>query len=149
MKISYERISKIFPAINQRPLTEEEFWHSAQAEKIIVSEADFAADGYYQRRGNKCFILINKRLRGMFWLRTAYHELTHHFLTPPDMKGFKQYRTPLLNIGKEEQIADAIGTIAVLPFADAFRYANEDLSDCEEFGKLVHERLKIYLDHGI
>lgn len=150
MQLSYKRFQQVFPHFNQIPLTEQDFWRTAQSEKIVVSETEMVPDGYFERRNGKSFILINKRLRGIFWRRTAFHELVHHFVTPPDLfPRVKQYRTPLINIGKEEQIADALALIAVLPFADAYKYAAEDWSDAPDFGEILEERLKLYLDFGV
>lgn len=152
MHLSYSRIKQLIPKFNEIALSDFDFWQICKKEKIAVKEMNLRVDGYYQIHRGKSFILIDSRLHGIAWRHTAYHELFHHYLDVPRaakvrnqtmFKNSKQINT------KADQIADALATIALLPFPKLLEVQNSDLYEDLEFATLVMNRIAILADFGV
>jgi Zn-dependent peptidase ImmA (M78 family) len=136
MNLAIARIKQIIPHFNERPLTEADFWKICRRENIQVIETPLLVDGFCFETGAKKFIYLNSRLRGIFWLQAAFHELGHIFLhTPPGSERF-------------EQEAQAIALMAILPLGNLEKAVAETDEFSEIAGEILRERLQILAKHG-
>lgn len=89
MNLIFERIKKVFPKLNIEPVSETDFWRVVNRENIFVHfwKLKKGVNGFYgvNRRYKiaRRYIVINADLIQKNWLRTALHELNHHFLHVP------------------------------------------------------------------
>lgn len=151
--LSFTRIKKAMPGFNERELTEEDFWKIAKRERIVVKEMWMPANGYWQRRRGRDYIILNKRLRGTYlWLHTAFHELVHYFLDTPlpseEPTTLYRRRSPDPD-DPRERLADAFALVAMIPFRRLEQLAGEDLTGDPELMNLAAQRVSVRADLGI
>lgn len=148
MDIAYARIKQIFPQFNEIALTDCDFWRKACLERIIVKEEPLLIDGYYEKKKGKHYILINRSLRGVRWLHTAFHELFHFYLDAPvGDEEIKLCRSKMQIRTKQETVADALALIAVMPMLELEKLMKEDLTDNQYLMDLVRDRIAVLAIH--
>lgn len=152
MHLSYSRIKQLIPKFNEIALSDFDFWQLCKKEKITVREMNLKVDGYYQIHRGKFFILLDSRLHGLVWRHTAYHELFHHFLDVPreaNAKNRTMFKNSKMINTRADRVADALATIAILPFSKLLEVQNSDLQDDLEFAALVRDRIAILAEFGV
>lgn len=143
---SLTRIREVFPEFNSRPITEAEFWRACKKFKIIVKEMPLLVDGYHERKNGRYYIIINKKLNGVKWLHTAFHEFCHFLFDVPETReNYVFYRSMTGSVAREngssdaeeikrrrrqrEKFADAFGLACLIPKGDLIQLTLEDHSD--------------------
>ena len=170
MILALSMIKRLIPDWNERPLTEADFWRICRRLKgdwkVKVHEINLSVPGFYMSSPHGgAHIYINKNLRGMAWLLTAFHELGHHLMhAPPDVTVAYFYQQKPHT--KEDLEADAFKIICVLPEPLLRRLLTENAAEylaggqvdeegevtasCYGFTmKLIKERLKVLETYGL
>jgi Zn-dependent peptidase ImmA (M78 family) len=116
MPLFAEKVTEYFPDFNKREHLAEDFWLLAKSEKIVVKEERLLIQGYYKVYKKKPVILINSDLPPLEWLKTAFHEITHHILDSPYKKSsILLYRDVQKLENKQEERAEAVALILLVP----------------------------------
>lgn len=114
MNLLAKAIKAYAPAWNARPLTEDDFYRLCRKLRVKVVEIPLCVPGLFMQVGNRRFLYVNSRLRGVEWLRAAFHELGHAFLHSPPT-GTVAYFFRLPPNSKREHEAEAFAAIALIP----------------------------------
>lgn len=150
--LSLARIRQVLPHFNKKIHTEEDFWRVAKRHKIIVREMPMEVDGYHQRKRGRYYILINRDLRGIKWLHTAFHELCHFLLdVPVDADNYVMYRRRLGDDSDpRERFADAFATICIMPWDELVRLvAEEQVDEHHTLLSLCRARMNVKVDYDL
>ena len=130
MNITLSRIQEVFPHFNERAVTEKDFWRACKKEKVIVHQLPLEANGYYEVRRGRHYILINSRLNDVKWLHTALHEFCHYlFDAPCDAGSTALFSRNRLQEDSREMLADAFALVCLLPFPDLIELAHGQIDD--------------------
>lgn len=139
MMLCYERIKKIIPAFNERPLTEDDFYFLTEVNNIDVCEMKLKKRGYHVWDGEDDYIFIKKTLRGLKWMETAFHELFHAML-----------QIPLKYMHRRQQLeANAFALIALIPLPMLQSYSFLEENPTRHAYWLFKERQKIFFLYGV
>jgi Zn-dependent peptidase ImmA (M78 family) len=122
----------------KRSLGEEDFYDICEAEGIEIIHAEIETPGMYMIYREKAYICVDRRLKNLRWLRTAFHELSHHFLHAPCV-AFYGIGNP-----KQEDEAETLALIALLCLDDLLEemYVNEVAPD-REGNRLLRDRIGV------
>lgn len=144
---SLKRIREIIPKFNIEPIPEEEFWRVCKRFKIIVKELPLTVDGYHERKRERNYIILNRRLSGEKWLHTAFHELCHFlFDAPKTSENYVFFRGHGAEKDVRERFADAFALACILPLPELKRLSCEDLSDNPERLDIFRDRIVAFTD---
>lgn len=149
MELSLIKIRSLFPHFNERALTAEDFWRVVESDKKLTARSiPLPVDGYYTRRRDKHFILINSRLTGLKWLHTAFHEL-HHYLfdVPGENDNYTFYRKGE-QVDRREYKADAFALMAIMPWPDLMNVTADEIEALPELGEIVRDRIVVRTHFG-
>jgi Zn-dependent peptidase ImmA (M78 family) len=136
--------------LNERALTEADFYRICRREKIKVEDLPLSVRGFYGVCKGKRFIALDSRLRGMPRLFTAFHELAHHFLHAPKATASVNF-FHLREDPKVKLEADTFAAVALLP-EPLLRKILADGGDFDEHGftrEMVTFRLKVLDLYGV
>lgn len=143
------RILETFPNFNLKPITENDFWRACKKRKVIVIQLPLLVNGYYERRRDKDYILINDRLTGLPWLHTALHEFCHVMLDEPLYAD--QYtlykRLGMASTDPRERFADAFALIGLIPMHDLVEMLEEE-SACD-LNQMCQARIEVWQIYGL
>ena len=141
MLLTLHQMQKRIPQLNRTALTDLDFWRISRREKIIVREIALAVNGYYEQYRGRHYIILNRDLRGVVWLQTAFHEMFHYFLHSGS-------RTFFNNGGdsKPEKEADALALIALIPLPVLVMMSDNPQGD---LAALIPARSALYAEYQI
>jgi Zn-dependent peptidase ImmA (M78 family) len=134
MRLAFEKIKSLLPALNIRPLTESDFWFAAERYDIQVFEIPLKKNGYYVFEDEQDYIFLRATLKGILWLETANHELMHALLHHPD-EGIHD---------RQQQEADALALIAMMPIGILESLSHSEGSLDREHYELLQKRLEVF-----
>lgn len=150
MIISYHLLKGHVPDLNERDHTEKDFWKILKRDRVRFEQADISVLGYYEidEYGQE-HIVINSQLTGAEWLRTAFHETTHHFLDYPiSDEVIKLCRSMEVIQTRQEINAEALSLILMFSFPTLENYIlTGDIP--EHLEPYIEERLRILEIYGI
>lgn len=108
MRLAFDKLKSLIPALNTRPLTEADFWFATERYDIQVFEIPLRRNGYYVYEDGDDYIFLRSTLQGILWLETANHELMHALLHCPAAEFHD----------KQQAEADTLALIAMMPIGD-------------------------------
>jgi hypothetical protein len=151
MKISYFLLKENHtPDINERAYTKSDVLKIFNRDRVYFKEKEIDVDGYYEvdEKGRE-HVIINKKLQGLEWLRTALHEMVHHFLDYPiDDETVKLCRSMETLRTRQDINAEGLSLVLMFPFweLEKFLLTGEIRPELQPY---IAERLRIFNDYSI
>jgi hypothetical protein len=129
---------------NQRIMTEDDFFHICEIEKITVTFIP-KKFSFWTSIDGESHIGISDRLKGLKKTFVMFHELAHHFrFSGEDIDQIHFYNA---NRRKHEFEADALATISIYPLGVLME--GGVLDEQSRFARFVEkERKKLYFLYG-
>lgn len=149
MNLILTRLLKSIPHLNQRALTETDFYKLCRKERIAVKEIPLKENiyGYYTNLKGKCYIVINRNLPKMRWLEVAFHELGHHYLHAPVPQSVFFNSQQLSH--KQEFEAQTLALLALIPQSFLKTLEMDEDLIFEYPLHLIEERIKLFQDFRV
>jgi hypothetical protein len=139
MHLAYNKVKALIPALNERPLTVEDFWFTTYQYDADVFHLDLNNNGYFVHDEGIDYIFLKKTLREILWLETAIHEMFHLILHHPEE-----------NIhAKQQKEAEALALIAMFPRTQLDELAIDSHSMEPRIFELFVKRMEIYKTYGL
>lgn len=143
MHLAYNKVKVLIPALNERPLTEDDFWFTTWHYELaeVIESLDLNRNGYFvhDRDTGENYIFLKKTLRAILWLETAIHELMHAAIHHPDE-----------NIHTKQQAeAEALALIAMFPQSQLDEFAIDSHLMEPRVYELFIKRMEIFKTYGI
>jgi Zn-dependent peptidase ImmA (M78 family) len=139
MRLAFEKLKTLIPALNIRPLTEADFWFAAERYDIQVFEIPLKNNGYYVYEDERDYIFLKATLKGILWLETANHELMHALLHHPN-EGIHD---------RQQAEADALALICMMPIGDLEDLSHSADSMDHDHYHLYQQRMVVYKKYGL
>lgn len=143
MHLAYDKVKALIPALNERPLTEEDFWFTTWHYELaeVVESLNLTRNGYFVHDAatGENYIFLKKTLRAILWLETANHELMHAAIHHPDESIH----------AKQQAEAEALALIAMFPRARLDNYAIDSHSMEPRIYELFLKRMEIFKAYGL
>ena len=133
MNLSFCKLKKIFPKLNERELTLEDFYSVASEYQISIVEMRLKRRGYslFDLETRQDFIFVKKDLDSLKMLETVYHEVCHSL------------------ISANETEANAFRLIALIPATKLDSYDWLEENPTKYAFKLWQERLRVRFLFGV
>jgi Zn-dependent peptidase ImmA (M78 family) len=139
-------LNKLFesvPGLNQRELTETDFFNICNRENINVRYTTEMQTGCYVIFEKKHYIFINRNLKGIQLLKVAWHELAHYFLHFPSQTNFGVAFFDVHQKAKMDNEANALAALALIPFERI------DQENSKELRSLLNLRKKLLIEFDV
>lgn len=136
-------LTKLFtsvPQLNQRELTETDFFNICDRENINVRYTTEMKSGCYVIFDKKHYIFLNRNLKGLKFLKIAFHELAHYFLHFPSQTNFGVAFFDVHQKAKMDIEANTLAALALIPFDRI------DIENSKELRPLLNLRKKILIE---
>jgi Zn-dependent peptidase ImmA (M78 family) len=137
------RLFAAIPNLNQRELTETDFFTICERENISIIYTTNLQTGCYVIFESKHYIFINRNLKGIQLLKVAWHELAHYFLHFPSQTNFGVAFFDIHQKAKSNNEANALAALALIPFERI------DQENSKELRSLLNLRKKLLIDFDV
>jgi len=143
MHLAYQKVKALIPALNERALTEKDFWFTTWHYELaeVIESLDLNRNGYFvhDKDTGLNYIFLKKTLHTILWLETANHELMHAALHHPEE-----------NIhAKQQKEAEALALIAMFPRTQLDDLALDSHSMEPRIYELFVKRMEIFKTFGL
>lgn len=148
MQFIVDKISRVYPDWNKRPLTETDFYKLCKRFRIGVTEMPLTVGGFYYRVSGRDFIAVDSKLSGPKKLLVLFHELGHFLLHTPDSGATANFHG-IQKSSRKEMEADAFALCAVIPKTLLESRSPDELINEGIDPDALRERAEVYRRCGI
>lgn len=141
MKLALTKLMQSVRGLNTRILTESDFYSICEREKIKIILTPQIESGVYVVFDSESYIFINNKLRGIKFLKVAFHELAHYFLHFPSQTRFGAAFFDVHTKEKHHIEADLLVALALIPFDEL-----ENETHCKGLKSVHNLRKRIFLE---
>jgi Zn-dependent peptidase ImmA (M78 family) len=151
MNLLLAQIKRKVPDWNKRALTERDFFRLCRRERpnIRVHTIPLRVPGFLMIVRGVPHLYLDDQLRGVQWLKVAFHELAHYYFhTPLSSYAAKFYRVQPNS--KEEHEAELFALTALIPDSLLMKFlaSEEYFEDWGFAGEIMKERSNLFIRYA-